>query len=651
MLKPVTRCAVDPNATNALITKISAASIHREPRDTVVRVVGPTLAAMNALDVTDLVEFLQRQESVSGVQRVIAETAPFLLAHDDTQAVVLDRGRGVFVPLTHDETSMLLLQRSSERPALATAATACLARAREGAAVEIEVGTVLTFLGAAWINDALMMAARDAAARGARLVFLLYDLTPAMEAGHTAAVNRLFDRYLNLITQCASAVPAISESSRRDYEFHCTQQRTAAPPGEVTGLPCGLTPGQYDTTESPWPRPYALLVGTVESRKNHIVALRAWQQMIEQIGADAVPDLVCVGRLGWHANEFLHEYVMTRGLGGKVSLLSTSVPDEELARFYAHAQFTVYPSRYEGWGLPVSESIAFGKLPIVASNSSLAEAGRDLAVYVETGSASALADAVRRHGLGRAAREAHEARIAADASAPITWARVADIIRTDMDRAAAAKGRQPVFPEIELNREYMLSVPQPAPDGGHADKYLAHLQSEGLTPMFGQPRGERDFEVVDPAVVGELGSPQTWGVELRPGRRVDVRLRRPADGPLTLLMATRSMPGVAVLDAVGPGGPSRQEVYLGSVVSLALGDGAAGEPAQVSITVLDAHDSVEGFLGLRSFAVVLADDLRAEVAAQRSAAQALRQELDFIQGTRSWKVTAPLRKMKGRGAN
>ena len=615
------------------------------------RVVGPTLAAMNALDVTDLVEFLQRQESVSGVQRVIAETAPFLLAHDDIRAVVLDRGRGVFVPLTLDETSMLLLQHSSDRPALVAAATASLARAREGAPLEIEDGTVLTFLGAAWINDALMMAARDAQARGARLVFLLFDLTPVLEAGHTAAVNRLFDRYLNLITQCASAVPAISESSRRDYEFHCTQQRTSAPPGGVTGLPCGLTPGQYDTSESPWPRPYALLVGTVESRKNHIVALRAWQQMIEQIGAEAVPDLVCIGRLGWHANEFLHEYVMTQGLGGKVSLLSTSVPDEELARFYAHAQFTVYPSRYEGWGLPVSESIAFGKLPIVASNSSLAEAGRDLAVYVETGSASALADAVRRHGLGRVAREAHEARIAADSSTPITWARVADIIRTDMDRAAAAKGRQPVFPEVELNREYMLAVPQPAPDGGHADKYLAHLQSEGLTPMFGQPRGERDFEVVDPAVVGELGSPQTWGVELRPGRRVDVRLRRPADGPLTLLMATRSMPGVAVLDAVGPGGPSRQEVYLGSVVSLALGDGMAGDPAQVSITVLDAHDSVEGFLGLRSFAVVLAGDLRAEVAAQRAAAQALRQELDFIQGTRSWKVTAPLRKMKGRGAS
>ena len=604
-----------------------------------------------ALDVTDLVEFLQRQESVSGVQRVIAETAPHLLVDRDASAVVLDRGRGTFVPLTADETAMLLMQRSTDRAALAAAASACLARARDAAPLQIDDDLVLTFLGAAWINDALMMAARDAQARGARLVFLLYDLTPVMEAGHTAAVNRLFDRYLHLITQCASAVPAISDSSRGDYQYYCARKKLLPPPGGVTGLPCGLTPGQYDTAESPWPRPYALLVGTVESRKNHIVALRAWEQLIAQVGPDAVPDLVCIGRLGWHANEFLHDYVMTKGLGGKVSVLSSSVPDNELARFYSHALFTVYPSRYEGWGLPVSESLAFGKLPIVASNSSLPEAGRDLAVYVETGNAQALADAVRRHGMGVAARTAHEARIAADTSAPITWAHVADIIRTDMDRAAAAEGRQPVFPEIELDREYMLAVPQPAPDGGHADKYLAHLQSEGLTPMFGQPRGERDFEIVDPAIVGELGSPQTWGVELRPGRRVDVRLRRPIDGPLTLLLATRSMPGVAVLDAVGPGGPSRQEVYLGSVVSLPLGDGAAGDPAQVTLTVVDAHDSIEGFLGLRSFAVVSSDNLQAEVVAQRAAAQALRQELDFMQGTRSWKVTAPLRKMKGRGAS
>ena len=91
-------------------------------------------------------------------------------------------------------------------------------------------------------------------------------------------------------------------------------------------------------------------------------------------------------------------------------------------------------------------------------------------------------------------------------------------------------------------------------------------------------------------------------------------------------------------------------MYLGSVITLPLGDGRAGEPAQVRMTVLDASDSIEGFLGIRSFAVLRADDLQAQVIAHRSAADALRQELDFIQGTRSWRLTEPLRRLKGRGA-
>ena len=69
------------------------------------------------VDVTDLVEFLQRKESVSGVQRVIAETAPLILAADPTAAVIiLDRPRGVFVPLTPVETDVLVRRGVVGRP-------------------------------------------------------------------------------------------------------------------------------------------------------------------------------------------------------------------------------------------------------------------------------------------------------------------------------------------------------------------------------------------------------------------------------------------------------------------------------------------------------------------------------------------------------
>jgi len=166
--------------------------------------------ALTYLDVTDLVEFLQRKESVSGVQRVVVETTPRILeTHDKSQAVILDRARGLFIQLTKSECHSLIfdgVRTNSDRDSLAQAADACIDRARSAAPININSQAILVFLGALWIADSLMLAARDAHANGAKLVTLLYDLTPVMETGHTAAVNRLFDRYLNLIATTASRV-------------------------------------------------------------------------------------------------------------------------------------------------------------------------------------------------------------------------------------------------------------------------------------------------------------------------------------------------------------------------------------------------------------------------------------------------------------
>ena len=609
------------------------------------------------LDVTDLVEFLQRRESASGVQRVVAEVVPLLIGERGSgEAVVLDRSRGVFVLLDEAERQALIdngarTTTSRTRDDVAASATATLARARSATPVVIDNSTCVVFLGALWINDALMMAARSAHLQGARIVSLLYDLTPVMEAGHTAAVNRLFDRHLNLLLQTASRVPAISRSSRRDFEEYAQQYGITAPPGAATGLPCGLTPIGGVTSDAPWPRPYALFVGTIEARKNHVVAFDAWNRLIDDRGAENVPDLVCIGRLGWHSGEFLRRYVATRGLDGKVSILTDSVSDAELASFYEHCQFTVYPSRYEGWGLPVSESLAFGKVPVVADNSSLREAGGDLAVYVPTNDAEALARAIEENVLDAATRASLESRISAEAMAATTWDDVAAIISQEIDQA---QWRVPLFPTLELGREYVLSVSSYAPDEAYADQYLDHLTREGLTPLMRQPRmgddGERDLEVIDAAVIGTFGSPQIWGYEIRPGHHAEFRFTRPADGELVVLVATRSMPGRASIKASGPGGPLFEDAYLGSVITLPVGEGRQGEPAQVRLTVTDASDSIEGFLGIRSFVVLRADDAQARIVALKSAAEALRQELDFITGTRSWKLTEPLRKWKGRGA-
>lgn len=605
---------------------------------------------VKAVDVTDLVEFLQRRESVSGVQRVIAETAPLLVDLPGAVCVFLDRSRGVFTALTPAEQQVLIhdgarAHSARSRDELAEVASTALTRGKSAPPVDMHEGTTVVFLGAVWINDALMVAARAAQSSGARIISLLYDLTPVMHTGHTAAVNKLFERYLTLLLQTASRVPAISASSRRDFEDYARQRGASAPQGAATGLPCGLTPDGRDLEEAPWPRPYALFVGTVESRKNHALALQAWRDLIKRHGHANVPDLVCIGRLGWNASEFLREYVFTHGLDGKVSVLSSSVSDDELARFYAHAEFTVYPSSYEGWGLPVSESLAFGKVAIVADNSSLPEAGGDLAVYFPTGDVQGFVSAIETHGLDPQQRRRGEERIAAAGSWGVTWE---DVARTISAEIEAAERRDPVFPTIELGREYMLAVGPAAPDEGYADQYLDFLVREGRTPMLKQPRGEGDYEVADAAVIGMFGSPQTWGHEFRPGRPVEFRFTRPVAGPLMLLLSTRAMPGKVTIQVAGPGGPVIDDVYLGSVVRIPLGSGAAGEAAQATVTVTDAQDSIEGFLGVRSFVVVAEDDKDTQIVALQAAANALRQEIDFMQDTRSWKVTAPLRKWKGR---
>ena len=616
---------------------------------------------MIALDVTDLVEFLQRHESVSGVQRVIAETMPILRSSltshgHDVSLVMLDRGRGAFVAVPSEVEALLITHGARsistvDRATLAAASTAAVAAATSLPSVPLVDGDVLVFLGALWISDAEMLAARRAHSDGARIVALLYDLTPIMEAGHTAAVNRLFDRYLTLLLDIASRVPAISKSSRQDFEAFAAELGVLAPAGAATGLPCGLGPADVVSTDAPWSRPYALMVGTIEGRKNHLLALRVWQRLIEEYGPQNVPDLLCVGRLGWNATPFLRAMVRSHGLDGKVHLLSTGVNDADLAALYAHAQFTVYPSRYEGWGLPVSESLAFGVLPIVADNSSLREAGGDLAVYFRSDDEEDFRAAVVAHGLDPDASTRHRTRIRAADRPAITWHHVAEIIHAEIEAALREEARPAVVPTVEIGQEVVLSPPSPAPDAGHADKVYAHLIDHELTPLLRQPRGDRDDVIADAALIGEFGSPQAWGLEVRPGRRITFSIRRQTESGLVALFSTRSMPGRVVVQISGSGGDQRTTLYLGSVLEVPLGSGPIGSRAQASVTVVDAHDSIEGFLGLRSFVVLRADDREAATIALRSANAALRDEIDFITNSRSWRLTQPLRRWKGRGSS
>ncbi len=117
---------------------------------------------------------------------------------------------------------------------------------------------------------------------------------------------------------------------------------------------------------------YVLCVGTLEGRKNHSLLFQVWLRLAERLPAERQARLVLVGKRGSlfeEAGALLERSAALR----EQLLILTEVSDLELADLYRAAAFTVYPSFYEGWGLPVTEATGHGKLTVASTASSLPE--------------------------------------------------------------------------------------------------------------------------------------------------------------------------------------------------------------------------------------------------------------------------------------
>jgi len=161
---------------------------------------------------------------------------------------------------------------------------------------------------------------------------------------------------------------------------------------------------------------YVLAVGTLEPRKNLVEALEAHAQMNEA-QRQRFP-LVIAGPKGWLAQALERRIQAAEGRG-EVRWLGY-VPAADLPLLYAGASLLVYPSLYEGFGLPVLEAMASG-VPVVASNrASLPEVAGDAAVMIEPGDATRLRDAML--GVLEDEREAaRRASLGLSQAARFTW--------------------------------------------------------------------------------------------------------------------------------------------------------------------------------------------------------------------------------------
>ena len=133
---------------------------------------------------------------------------------------------------------------------------------------------------------------------------------------------------------------------------------------------------------------YVLSVGSIEPRKNTMLALKALHHLPDDIS------LVLVGRHTAYTDKLI-QYARANGLEHRLHILH-GVPDTDLPALYAGAECFVYPSVYEGFGIPIIEAISCG-LPVVAcTGSCLEEAGGPDSLYVAPNDAIGMANAIRR---------------------------------------------------------------------------------------------------------------------------------------------------------------------------------------------------------------------------------------------------------------
>lgn len=133
---------------------------------------------------------------------------------------------------------------------------------------------------------------------------------------------------------------------------------------------------------------YFLQVGTIEERKNAMESVQA----LESLPRDM--HLVLVGRETPYAEQ-VRRYASMHGLTPRLHILS-GVDNDELAKIYRHARCFVYPSRYEGFGIPIVEAIQSGLPVVAATGSCLEEAGGAGCLYVSPDDPKGLARAVER---------------------------------------------------------------------------------------------------------------------------------------------------------------------------------------------------------------------------------------------------------------
>jgi len=212
---------------------------------------------------------------------------------------------------------------------------------------------------------------------GGLIIQVLHDMAPVVvpQFSNSGNATETFPVYCRRILPICDLVVCVSENSRQDALKWLKDNRLPVPTIEVFRLGDDIQIAQslkpdVSQIKGKLQGDYILMVGTIELKKNHQLLYYVYK-LAKARGID-LPPVVIAGRLGWMTEATVE--LMTKDPEVKDKLIFILGPsDEELSWLYDHCLFTVLPSLYEGWGIPIAESVSRGVPCLCSDTSSMTE--------------------------------------------------------------------------------------------------------------------------------------------------------------------------------------------------------------------------------------------------------------------------------------
>jgi glycosyltransferase involved in cell wall biosynthesis len=211
-------------------------------------------------------------------------------------------------------------------------------------------------------------------------IFFVHDLIPIDYPEYSRPGEDIRHQYrMETVLRYGDGIIVNSKDTLTRLELYANYYSLTMPKSVVAHL--ATAPLPLPESNSFMNKPYFVMLGTIEPRKNHWLILHIWREIVEKMG-NSSPLLIIIGQRGWECENIID--MLERCDGIRPYVIEKSVcSDQELSAYLTHARALLFPSFAEGYGMPLVEALSIGT-PVIASNLSVfQEIAGDIPEYID----------------------------------------------------------------------------------------------------------------------------------------------------------------------------------------------------------------------------------------------------------------------------